>query len=115
IERVKKDLTDFSEKNNSTPDFSKLNLHADVTFTKIIPESLEYGSSILVTDDKKCAYNVGEWVKNTINSKIEKTREYTFNKNGTKNVSLCKATFIKKRTIQGKEREFTNSYTHLEN
>jgi len=54
-------ITEF----NKMPDFSTIRLHADNTFTKIIPKSLENGGVVFVSDDNKCAYYVGEKFNST--------------------------------------------------
>jgi CheY-like chemotaxis protein/nucleoid DNA-binding protein len=55
-------ITEF----NKMPDFSTIRLHADNTFTKIIPKSLDNGGVIFVSDDNKCAYYVGETFKSSV-------------------------------------------------
>lgn len=42
------------------PDFKRIKLHADNTFTKIIPKSLDFGGVAFITDDNYCSYSVGQ-------------------------------------------------------
>jgi CheY-like chemotaxis protein len=63
IKDVQKQIAEFAKNNKSNPDLSKLELHADSTFRRIIPNASNAGTVALITDDVGCNTAVANAVK----------------------------------------------------
>lgn len=66
IEEINKQIDEINEKlklNNKKigmiPDISRLKLHADTMFKYLIPNRLNYGGVCFVSNDRNCAYEIG--------------------------------------------------------
>lgn len=75
VNEVNNIIDKLKESKENLPDFEKLKLHADDTFINVISLDLNTGNVILVTDDNRCAHDVGNSLKLT----DVKNREYFFN------------------------------------
>ncbi len=77
----------------SLPDFETLKLHADNTFINIIPNDLAQGNVILVTDDNRCAHDVGKYFRhNPLKYIVKQEQDYWIEK--TRNYAPCNVEFL---------------------
>lgn len=94
------------------PDLSRLNLHADITFKHIIPDALKEGGVFFVTDDRDCAFNIGEILNELDGSEIISTSDYRKKEAIDKNLQK-KINSVMTCKVKTKNGEFKNSYKHL--
>lgn len=86
------------------PNFEKLKLHADDTFINTIPKDLELGNVILVTDDNRCAHDVGTYfLIDKQKFTVGKVQEYRID--NTKKSAPC--------IVETSSNNSTNTYKHL--
>ncbi|MCK9447752.1 MAG: response regulator [Bacteroidales bacterium] len=108
-EKIKEVNDAINTINTTQGNFSQigsLKLHADETFIKALPKELNYGNAILVTDDQKCAFNVGHCFNNNKEYTIKQQYYYSLGENNRQGAP---------QSVTKKINNFTNIYSHYFN